>query len=87
MKLRKPVRLTHQSKIARTARRFIPGSIRRFALAYTAAPSRVPQCVKSGRPLYGEVGKFKDSTGRLKQSTRRFPFLAWPFRLRQGACF
>ena len=31
-----------------------------------------PQRVKSDRPLYGEVGKFKDSTGRLKQITRRF---------------
>ncbi len=31
-----------------------------------------PQRVKSGRPLYGEVGNVKDSTGRLKQTTRRF---------------
>ena len=28
--------------------------------------------MKSGRPLYGEVGNVKDSTGRLKQITRCF---------------
>jgi len=44
----------------------------RLILAYAAGPRRVPERVKSGRPLYGGVGKFKDSTVRLKQTTRRF---------------
>jgi len=71
--LRKPVRLTHQSKCngaGRTSDVFQAQSTD-LLWAYTAGPSRVRERVKSGRPLYGEVGKFKDSTGRLKQSTRR----------------
>src|SRR5437870_10586952 len=41
-------------------------------LGLCGGPRRVPERVKSGRPLYGGVGKFKDSTVRLKQTTRRF---------------
>ena len=77
MKLRKPVRLTHQLKCNRADRTSIYSGLNPpiYLGLYGGAASR-PQRVKSGRPLYGSGGKVKDATGRLKQSTRRFPFLA-----------
>jgi len=43
----------------------LPWPIRRGRVAF-------PERVKSGRPLYGEVGNVKDSTGRLKQLLAAF---------------
>src|SRR5207302_1163273 len=44
------------------------------SLAWSIRRGRVafPERVKSGRPLYGEVGNVKDSTGRLKQLLAAF---------------
>src|SRR5437773_11162314 len=39
---------------------------------YTSGSRRGTERVKSGRPLYGEGGKVKDTTGRLKQTLAAF---------------